>query len=644
MIEISDADIEYAEKIFLPEGCSFDLERRNVIKCMESKDIQACPGSGKTTALLAKLAILAQMMPLEDNKGICVLTHTNVAIDEIRGKLGKKGDILFSYPNHFGTIQSFVDRHLAMPACIHYYSTRPSKIDSESYNFEMGKIYSKIGKWSPLGKWLYANSTNKGITPYELFLQIRIDFVNGKIKDSINATKALLSDPNNDKYAELFSIKENLFKQGILHYDDAYSLAFRYLNDYGEILVKSLSERFAFVFIDEMQDTDYHQNELISQIFDESTVVIQRFGDVNQSIYDNQVKEHSVWNIKKDCLKINGSNRFSNEIANTVKKLCIDEQDLTGNPSVQNIQPKILVFDNRTIRSVIPYFAEIIKEYNLCQGENDFKAVGWVGKKKDQKRTLPSYYPEFQERSQYHKTDFEFLSEYLQKPDDNKIKTYGANYYRQSIISSLLRVLRILEIRNPDNYHYFTERSLIQHLEKKDLNKNIKVFPDDFNSKVACWCLKIHSGESILTEVKSFIVKDFYPYFDGSGIEKLGDFLDNCRSEDSLQLQKFNAYNKLGINIEVATVHSVKGKTHVATLYLETYYNKDYDINRIIKYLKNGNGNPNSVQKMSLKVAYVGMTRPTCLLCVAAHKDHISGNERYLQEMGWEIREVKNGN
>ena len=86
MIEISDTDIEYAEKIFLPEGCSFDSERRTVIKCMESKDLQACPGSGKTTTLLAKLAILAQRMPFEDNKGICVLTHTNVAINEIKRK------------------------------------------------------------------------------------------------------------------------------------------------------------------------------------------------------------------------------------------------------------------------------------------------------------------------------------------------------------------------------------------------------------------------------------------------------------------------------------------------------------------------------------------------------------------------------
>jgi len=60
MIEITKEDIKYAEKIFLPEGNKFDQKRKKVIKCLESKDIVACPGSGKTTALLAKLAISVQ--------------------------------------------------------------------------------------------------------------------------------------------------------------------------------------------------------------------------------------------------------------------------------------------------------------------------------------------------------------------------------------------------------------------------------------------------------------------------------------------------------------------------------------------------------------------------------------------------------
>ena len=82
-VEITEDDIAYAEKLLLPAGQSFDDERRAFIRCMESRDVIACPGSGKTTALLAKILILAKKMPFEDDRGICVLTHTNVAIDEI---------------------------------------------------------------------------------------------------------------------------------------------------------------------------------------------------------------------------------------------------------------------------------------------------------------------------------------------------------------------------------------------------------------------------------------------------------------------------------------------------------------------------------------------------------------------------------
>ena len=73
-------------------------------------------------------------MPLENNQGICVLTNTNVSIDEIKSKLGNKADILFKYPNHFGTIQSFVDKFLAIPALKKYYGIGARRIYSEIAN------------------------------------------------------------------------------------------------------------------------------------------------------------------------------------------------------------------------------------------------------------------------------------------------------------------------------------------------------------------------------------------------------------------------------------------------------------------------------------------------------------------------------
>ena len=73
---ITDEDINWVESILF--GVKFDEGRRNIIKNLDSIDIQACPGSGKTTVLVAKLAILAKKWSYQ-NRGICVLSHTNVA-------------------------------------------------------------------------------------------------------------------------------------------------------------------------------------------------------------------------------------------------------------------------------------------------------------------------------------------------------------------------------------------------------------------------------------------------------------------------------------------------------------------------------------------------------------------------------------
>ena len=82
---ITDDDIAWVESI-MGHGIQFDEPRRNVIKNLESVDVQAFPGSGKTTTLVAKLAILAKKWPYS-NAGICVLSHTNVAREENREKV-----------------------------------------------------------------------------------------------------------------------------------------------------------------------------------------------------------------------------------------------------------------------------------------------------------------------------------------------------------------------------------------------------------------------------------------------------------------------------------------------------------------------------------------------------------------------------
>ena len=80
--------IRKIEEILL-NGKSFDRPRRKIL--LDNRNcflVQACPGSGKTTLLVAKLILLAQTVDFSKER-ICVLTHTNIAVDEIKKKIEK---------------------------------------------------------------------------------------------------------------------------------------------------------------------------------------------------------------------------------------------------------------------------------------------------------------------------------------------------------------------------------------------------------------------------------------------------------------------------------------------------------------------------------------------------------------------------
>ena len=100
------------------------------IRDLDSLHLVACPGSGKTTALIAKLLIIARHLPLAGNRGVCILTHTNVAVEQIRTRVGLLGQSLFSYPNFCGTFQSFVGKFLGYPAYQEVFGHRIVRVDN----------------------------------------------------------------------------------------------------------------------------------------------------------------------------------------------------------------------------------------------------------------------------------------------------------------------------------------------------------------------------------------------------------------------------------------------------------------------------------------------------------------------------------
>lgn len=659
-MKILDEDINNVERVLLPKGCVFDAERIEAIKCLQTKDIKACPGSGKTTVLIAKLMILAERMPFEDGSGICVLTHTNVAIDTIKEKMSSRSDVLFNYPNHFGTFQSFVDKFLAIPAYIDFFGQRPIWINDEVYR---DRAEYSLHHFQCQGYRRKENNAAKSWLHKRDIGDIRFAYKKRKIV--IESSKNLnCTDERIYRWIKRFKL--SLMKKGILTYKEAYTLSLLYIRKY-PILQDALKKRFRYVFIDEMQDTDEHQAHLIDQLFDNSTI-IQRFGDPYQSIFHNIVRDTQVWiPDKKNSLLISESKRFGPNIANCLKSICIEKNDaLRGNNAVNSLIPHMIVFNNLTIGKVLDTFADIIHEYRLYkwpqkESKISIKAVGWVGKDRNQddihKLNLQSYFQGYKKHSPGNSRSlwFKNLKSYLVKRSLKKVEISGSKIYSDLILYALVRVLEEAEIKNEigEKKVSFTPTTLVSYLKnrKGDTYEILK-------QQIAGWILDIQNSdfsfdESVFHSVRSYIEEKFLPIWGNFDYQKIKPFLYD--GEIDVEKKDFesphrNVFEKIfkdtgaKIEIEVATIHSVKGETHRATLYLETFY-YSYESEKILNFIV-GDFKNNEAQKKrkreALKMAYVGMSRPTHLLCLAMHKERINEKLDTFNSTGWKIIDITN--
>lgn len=334
MLRISDANIARAERLLLPAGCVFNEERRNFIKCMETRDVVACPGSGKTTALLAKLLILASYMPFSNGRGVCVLTHTNVAIDEIKRRAGGVANALFVHPNYFGTIQGFVNRFLAIPAYRNMYKQPIQAIDNDLFFAALRPRYQRdIG----LQRWLEPRG---GIGTLGGYWFKPVDLTIGSNMDS-DIPKL---SRNTQTYGKIEDLRHRVLRQGILSYNDAYSLGLHYLLRFPSV-AEAVRHRFQFVFIDEMQDTDDHQLRVIDGLFAGcNTVILQRLGDPNQAIYQSDVKQEMLWSPTHPALPFSDSLRYGASIAKVLDTVRVDRTlTLQPNPNQHSLPPHIVV-------------------------------------------------------------------------------------------------------------------------------------------------------------------------------------------------------------------------------------------------------------------------------------------------------------
>lgn len=588
--QIPDQDIRTLEELLLPHGAQFPEDARRVIRSWHSTDVAACPGSGKTTVLLAKLKLLADKMPLENGAGICVLSHTNVAINEIKNRLSDYADRRkIQHEEKYKTLD---------------YVTRN--------NFETGgQFFDRI------------NHTQA--------LHIRDDgaLCIGKLKRPL----AGVGKASAEQYKELLA--ELLKDEGIIRYQDAYAYANAAITELPTEYTDLFSSRFQYVFIDEYQDCNNLQRQAIDAIFDPQKCAVFKIGDSDQAIYNSAVDTTPDWIPQPDFLPIMTSCRFNQEIANVLCKLKKGEKNIVTLAGETGVKPVLLVFSLEKIDRVIGGFISALERYELYDNNGIYKAIGAIKKEDSAGLKIGSYWAEF-DASVKKKSEYSYwtlVDEIVQYLFEGKL------YKVEQIVRRLLcRVFHYIPIKHPVSGKDYTPATMKTALDEKyrvQYHKWIYEMP-------RMQTIDRHSVDQVIRLNINDLLRVNNPSCPDIFTVLPEFFLEETTGVNLAEISEKNVLIDpiRGRRIVFDTIHGVKGETHDTTLYLETDRQGASDLNRILPYFGVGRCGSSNLYDSSRKLAYVGMSRPKKLLCVAMQAKTYEKSKGVF-DTDWEVIDLR---
>ena len=598
-MKISDDEIIEVEKLLLPVNKHFSDEAKKIIRCWDSNDVVACAGSGKTTILLAKIKLLADRMPLENGAGMCVLSHTNVAVDIIKERFAGYEGRLLDYPNFIGTIQTFIDTFLALPYLRRHYDREFSVIDDVSY---ARIIASYIGP-----------RKNR-----DLFYLIKNN-LGDKYSDEVSFISSLHLDSDGNLYqhsrkiaggttkssTQFSSIIESIRKdKGYIKYSEAFYFAEKAINELGNTFTDLFVLRFKYVFIDEYQDCTSYQRNILERVFNSQDCCFFRIGDPNQAIYGISNKEEKDWIPNEtNKLMLNSSNRFGQGIADVLSLLRYDEETISSSIGGRGLVPFLYVYREGCEDEVLTHFISALRTVGLSP-KGVFKAIGYTKGEQLKGVKIGSYWKEFNP-SIYtgEKTmTYCFLEASLcDSLCDGQVYIVGRKF-----IEICYAILKLSLIKDPETGKYYTSASIKKYIENHHY--------DEYRECLMTLVAINDCGHEVKKTILDFLKKVFN-YTDDNYRESLSFFSEDDGNGIINDKSKDNICRIDGeYTIQFDTIHGVKGETHDATLYLETEYKGSSDIIRTIKW---HNGENHDLYNAARKLLYVGLSRPKELLCLA---------------------------
>ncbi len=636
--QISDHDVE-AIGAFLKRDFSSD-ECLSALKESESVDIQAAPGSGKTSLLVAKLALLRAHWP-HSRQGICVLSHTNIARSEIEKQLVRHptGSGLLSYPHFVGTIQAFAHEFLALPY-LRGIGVHSRVVDNERF--------AAAARRRAPAYWRVKNHLDRH--PQTADLTLSTLRVSGP---DLNVTSdGSLPRATTDTFKEFVNLKSALMTDGVFRFDDMFAFAQRALREI-PTLRQVLSTRFPVIFFDEMQDTDDLQEALFVAAFDESCTV-QRFGDRNQGIFDNNEREQNQSSFPRaGHIDLAHSRRFGPQIAAAASALTIAQpQVILGDPIRPEKAHTIFLFDEASIGEVLPAFGRRILEQFPGVIPPEFVAKAVASRKSGSGQTLPrhigDYWPAYDAVQTGRSGGHANFIGYVRRARSLVAEQQNCHDASAIVWDGVLAFLHSHSCKLTSG-DPIARKWVLRELERSNADSPVVL-------QMLVWRMCLGPDPTSTTWVATVAdltsaLKSILPEGAGSGDEEFLLWEESAAEglEASATAKKNVYQHKEGgrqVSINLNTIHGVKGETHNATLVLTTVRSKVFDLKEALGPLS-GIAKARKIKTVhqQLMLLFVGITRPRDLLCLAVVADHCTqAHQDALVALGWTIQDLRGTN
>lgn len=232
---------------------------------------EACPGAGKTRAIVARYLRLTEQEP---RKGIAMLSFTNAAVDEVKARCGDRPEALCA-PNYVGTFDSFINRF----------------ITELPYVSEYGKTPHFVETWEGKAAGVRASQMPGADFDLDWFAfdaQLRATLMEAWIsRKSRNAVQPVIDARRPELERKAGSVARGLVAKGLISCTGSRALAMRYLADpdVSRRLKLLLANRFREIIVDEAQDCGPEELAIL-RFLRQLGVSVVAVADLDQSIYE----------------------------------------------------------------------------------------------------------------------------------------------------------------------------------------------------------------------------------------------------------------------------------------------------------------------------------------------------------------------